>query len=239
MKKTTIILFLAALMLIGGNVQAQGKKKIRITYRSAKRLVDKIEANPNAETLYLFRNGLDSLPEEIGQLKHLKKLVVSSNRLTYIPPVIGELTELEYISFKHNDIKALPPEIGQLKNLKHLELDYNDLQTLPDELCELKNLEYLSVTHNALHHLPNDIGKLESLEFFYIGTNLLQELPVGLAQLTNLVELNVAGSGGLLVVPNLRNCQRLERLYIDSTTLFDASFNPRTISRLEIYMVGR
>ena len=55
MKKTTIILFLAALMLIGGNAQAQGKKKIRITYRSAKRLVEKIEANPNAETLYLFR----------------------------------------------------------------------------------------------------------------------------------------------------------------------------------------
>ena len=110
---------------------------------------------------------------------------------------------------------------------------------MPDELCELKELEYLSVTHNALHHLPNDIGKLESLEFFYIGTNLLQELPVGLAQLTNLVELNVAGSGGLLVVPNMRDCRRLERLYIDSTTLFDASFNPRTISRLEIYMVGR
>ena len=91
-----------------------------------------------------------------------------------------------------------------------------------------------NTTANAL-----SVGKLESLEFFYIGTNLLQELPVGLAQLTNLVELNVAGSGGLLVIPNMRDCRRLERLYIDSTTLFDASFNPRTISRLEIYMVGR
>ncbi len=239
MRNYKLILILAAFLLVVGTADAQGKKKIRICYRNAKHLVQKIEANPNAETLYLFRNGLDSLPEEIGQLKHLKKLVVSSNNLKYIPPVIGELAELEEISFKNNDIGALPPEIGQLKNLKRLELDHNRLETLPDELCELKNLEYLSLTHNALHHLPTDIGDLESLEFFYIGTNLLQELPLSIAQLTNLIELNVANSGGLLVIPDLRNCQSLERLYIDSTTLFDVSFNPRVISRLEIYMVGR
>jgi hypothetical protein len=58
-----------------------------------------------------------------------------------------------------------------------------------------------------------------------------------LAQLTELVELNVAGSGGMLVIPDLSNCRRLERLYIDSTTLIDASFNPRTIPHLEVYMV--
>lgn len=147
MKKLHIILILALLMLVSGNAQAQGRKKIRIMYRKARHLVEKIEANPNAETLYLFRNGLDSLPEEIGQLKHLKKLVVSSNRLTYIPPVIGELTELK--------------------------------------------------------------------------------------------ELNVAGSGGLLVIPNMINCQMLERLYIDNTTLFDASFNPRSIPNLKIYIDER
>ena len=77
MRQTFIILITAALLLVGGNAQAQGKKKIRISYRNANQLVEKIKANPNAETLYLFRNGLDSLPEEIGQLKH-RELVTAS-----------------------------------------------------------------------------------------------------------------------------------------------------------------
>ena len=146
MKRLSLLLLLAVLLLAGTDAQAQGKKKIRIMYRSAKHLVEKIKANPNAETLYLFRNGLDSLPEEIGELKNLKTLVVSSNRLSYLPPVIGELS--------------------------------------------------------------------------------------------NLVELNVANAGGLLVVPDLHNCQMLERLYIDRTTLFSSYFNPKTISNLEIIMVN-
>ena len=79
MKRLPIYLLLAALLLAGADAQAQGKKKIRIMYRNARHLVEKIKANPNAETLYLFRNGLDSLPEEIGELKNLKTFVVSSS----------------------------------------------------------------------------------------------------------------------------------------------------------------
>ena len=48
MKRLPFYLLLAALLLAGSNTQAQGKKKIRIMYRSAKHLVEKIKANPNA-----------------------------------------------------------------------------------------------------------------------------------------------------------------------------------------------
>ena len=66
MKKISFIIILAAVMLIGGNAQAQGKKKIRITYRSAKRLVEKIEANPNAETLYLSATASTRCPRRLA-----------------------------------------------------------------------------------------------------------------------------------------------------------------------------
>lgn len=239
MKKVLLYSLLLGVMLCSANdAVAQRGKRIRISNRKAKNLVQMIKANPQIETLYLFRNGLDSLPGEIGELKHLKRLVVSSNRLSYIPPVIGNLTNLEEISFKHNRITSLPPEIGKLINLKELYLDYNQLDSLPKEIGNLKDLEILGITNNKLIYLPDEIGGLRSLEFLYIGTNLLHELPASLGNLTNLIELNIANSGGLLQIPeSIENCHHLERLYVDQTTLFPFSFN-RINPRLEIIIVS-
>ena len=123
-------------------------------------------------------------------------------------------------------------------NLKELYLDYNQIDSLPTEICRLEKLETLQLGHNRLVSLPQGIGRLGSLRFLYLNGNVLRGLPVGLGDLTNLVELNVANAGGLLVVPDLHRCQLLERLYIDQTTLFSSDFNPRTISNLEIIMVS-
>ena len=105
---------------------------------------------------------------------------------------------------------------------------------MPEEICNLKNLETLELQYNRLNHLPRNLGKLESLRFLNLNTNVLRELPQSLAELTSLVELNVANAGGLLIIPDMRHCQLLERLYIDQTTQFSVSFNPRTISHLQI-----
>ena len=43
MRNYKLILILAAFLLVVGTADAQGKKKIRICYRNAKHLVEKIE----------------------------------------------------------------------------------------------------------------------------------------------------------------------------------------------------
>ena len=75
------------------------------------------------------------------------------------------------------------------------------------------------------------------MRFLDLSTNVLRSLPPSIAGLTNLVELNVANSGGLLVIPDMKHCQLLERLYIDQTTQLSVSFNPRTISNLQIIVM--
>ena len=221
MKKLFGVFLMVLIVFVGTEALAQGKSKIKISNRKVEDLVQQIKDNPNAEVLYLFRNGLDSIPEEIGLLKNLKELTVSSNNITYVPPVIGELTNLEKISLKSNKIKNIPSSFGNLKNLKDLELDNNEIVVLPETICDLENLETLSVTNNKLTHLPNH----------------LQELPASMAELESLVELNVAGSGQMIVVPNMENCRRLEKIYIDRTIMFDGSYDPFRIPRLQVIVL--
>lgn len=64
----------------------------------------------------------------------------------------------------------------------------------------------------------------------------LQDLPVSVAQLTRLVELNVAKNSGTLVILDMSECSRLERIYVDEFTMMDSSYNPRG-NRVEIIVV--
>ena len=116
MKKTISFVLLFVFLICSTSVSAQGRKRIRIIYRNAKHLVEKIKANPNAETLYLFRNGLDSLPDEIGQLKNLKKLVlkIDTDKMNE-PAFMMVLTAIGDFAFRRSDgvwivpISALKP----------------------------------------------------------------------------------------------------------------------------------
>jgi hypothetical protein len=50
------------------------------------------------------------------------------------------------------------------------------------------------------------------------------------------VELNVAKNSGTLVIPDMSECSRLERIYVDEFTMMDSSYNTRG-NRVEIIVV--
>ncbi|MCP4570005.1 MAG: hypothetical protein GY841_20685 [FCB group bacterium] len=94
-------------------------------------------ASEGATTLDLSDIGLTALPPEIGQLTHLKRLVLSENKLTELPSEIGQLTALEVLNLSNksyldhnNELTTLPTEIGQLTNLKELNLAKNRLDSI-------------------------------------------------------------------------------------------------------------
>lgn len=156
------------------------------------------KADPFAvEKLVLHRQDIETIPSEVFSFTNLEELVLDGNKISTVPPEIGNLTNLKILSLQYNQLKALPPEIGQLKNLEELRLQRNHLDSLPKK-----------------------IGNLSNLRFLYIGKNNLKELPEEFGLLENLVELDVAQSGVMLTIPgSLQNLQRLEKLYIDKTTI--------------------
>lgn len=108
--------------------------------------------------LDLEENRLEQLPNEIGYLKDLQRLIVQSNQLTIIPRAIGHLTNLVFLSVGENALSYLPEEIGTLENLESLYLNDNpNLNNLPFELALCSNLQIMSIENCPLNQIPAEI----------------------------------------------------------------------------------
>lgn len=72
--------------------------------------------------LYITKDkeGISEIPDNIGELKDLKKLGLYGNNIAQLPASIGQLTQLEVLYIDGNPIHQLPETISGLKELKVL-----------------------------------------------------------------------------------------------------------------------
>ncbi|WVZ59161.1 hypothetical protein U9M48_009353 [Paspalum notatum var. saurae] len=84
--------------------------------------------------LRVANNSLDSLPKEIGLLKHLEILIASNNRITSLPSSIGDCESLTEVDLSSNLLTELPEAFGSLYKLKVLHIRNNGLTSLPAKL---------------------------------------------------------------------------------------------------------
>ena len=95
-----------------------------------------------------------SLPPEIGLLKNLTFLDLSSNKFNgTLPTEIGLLTSLSHLDLSSNTFNdTLPTEIGLLTSLTHLDLSSNTFNgTLPTEIGLLTSLTLLDLFANTVN----------------------------------------------------------------------------------------
>lgn len=145
------------------------------------------------EILDLSGNQLDTLPDDLYRLPHLRVLFCSDNRFTELPECLGRCSALTMIGFKANRIKhvtaaALPPL------LRWLILTDNRISQLPDELGRRPHLQKLMLAGNRLRQLPESLAQCHRLELLRIAANQLTELPSWLLALPSLSWLAYAGN---------------------------------------------
>ena len=160
------------------------------------------------------------LPEELGNLRNLRTLLLSGNDLSgCIPGVLisapGELNEHDLLEIgipfcqdaylvtklTHLDLGAneltggVPAELADFSSLTHLDLGSNDLGgSIPPELGSLSNLTHLALSNNGLSgSIPPELGNLSNLEeLFLSGNQLSGEIPAALGNLSSLTLLGLA-----------------------------------------------
>ncbi|GMN37531.1 hypothetical protein TIFTF001_042651 [Ficus carica] len=132
-------------------------------------------------TLDLHDSGIETMPDHIDELKHLRYLDLSRNvKIKVLPHSITKLLNLQTLKLSLCfRLKELPRDIKNLVNLRHLEIDgcYN-LTHMPRGLGQLTQLETLSqfvLCKDARSVFRHDIGQLNELSSL---NNLRGELQI-------------------------------------------------------------
>lgn len=170
-------------------------------------LQDQIEAarRSGASSLDLSGRSLGTLPESLGGLTALTRLVLVGNRLSALPEWLGSLTALTELGLGGNQLTVLPESLGNLSALTWLGLSGNRLSALPETLGNLTALTWLDLAGNQLSVLPEWLGNLAALTRLDLTGNQLTALPESLGTMAALTRLDLVGNR-LTVLPEwLRN----------------------------------
>jgi Leucine-rich repeat (LRR) protein len=186
---------------------------------------------------------LVEVPAEIGELQHLRKLVLSNNPLgtLKLPSAMIAQTNLYLLWANRCELTTfpteLPPNLTQFSadfnqissfagidgtyfpRLEKLSLFGNHLADFPEELLTFKQLQYLDLGNNLLSQLPSTIQQLQSLEKLNLTKNRLETLPEEFKTLTALQALYLGNNAFSQVPEILFSLHNLRELSLDGNNL--------------------
>ncbi|KAK9017516.1 hypothetical protein V6N11_079995 [Hibiscus sabdariffa] len=164
--------------------QANSNGGARYLWIDNNRACDLRRRNGNCQTHSIIFFNLQELHANMFErlsinFKLLRELDFENAPLEYIPEEIGNLWHLRYLSLRNSKVRMLPKSLGKLHNLLTLDLKGSLVVEISDEVRGLCNLQYLvaySVDHDNRYNINTDqgiringsvIGSLESLEKLY------------------------------------------------------------------------
>ncbi|KAL7211208.1 hypothetical protein ACSBR2_014143 [Camellia fascicularis] len=176
-------------------------------------------------SFFVCVGAVDPLPDaSLGELfrrgsRLLKVLDLGGTPLETIPDEVFKLIHLKYLSLRGTKVKMVPELIGKLENLETLDLEDTYVTELLDEILRLKKLRLLLlfsyksrsfyIEFRDFHGFkaPSQIGSLQSL------------------QVLSKIDVDQRGGGGISIVKALGRLTQVRTLTIknlrreDGTTL--------------------
>ncbi|KAG2553875.1 hypothetical protein PVAP13_9KG626100 [Panicum virgatum] len=186
-----------------------------------------LQVGNSLRTLDLTNNKLGiEIPQDVGRLVNMQRLVLAGNLIEIIPANIGHLRNLKILTLDRNRISILPEELGSLSNLQQLSISQNSLLSLPKSVGDLRNMSILNVSDNKLKELPESIGGCNSLEELQANGNSIEDVPSSICNLVCLKSLSLNGNKIRQLPQNLlKDCTALQ-----SISLHD---NPITMDQFQ------
>lgn len=191
-------------------------KRLKISGKTSYDIPEEIGELKSLNTLIL-KDGLRSLPNSIGKLKNLRKLVIEKSSLLHLPDSIGKMDNLIYLSLKANSLINLPESFGDLSNLEYFYLRGSNFKNLPSSFGNLKNLKVLEIESNLIK-LPESFGNFQLLENLTIK-NGLKNLPEIFGNLRSLKTLKIINTEIESLPESFGSLKNLERIMVKNNEL--------------------
>jgi len=153
---------------------------------------------------------IDYLPQEVGNLFHLKHLSLRRTKVKILPGSVGRLQNLQTLNVEETAVRELPIEIFRLYKLRHILAHSNDL--------EIK-ITFYSVKGVKVHEgvgCLNNLQALSLIEANHHGVGLFEELGK-LSQLRTLGISNMTAERGRALCTSIQNMVHLKILVVGST----------------------
>ncbi|XP_073001936.1 uncharacterized protein [Typha latifolia] len=96
-------------------------------------------------TLVLNGEGIESIPNSLGDLIHLRMLDLAATRISKLPDSLGCLTNLQSLNLMHcKHLHALPMSLTRLCNLRHLGMGGTQINNVPKGIERLQLINALA-----------------------------------------------------------------------------------------------
>ncbi|CAI5958753.1 unnamed protein product, partial [Closterium sp. NIES-65] len=173
-----------------------------------------------------FNDFSGSLPPGFGNLKNLKKLVLSHGGDALggkLPPSFSSLTNLRELYMNDNAFGgSIPAYIGSFLSLSYLRLSNNMFSgKIPKELSRLKSLQFLGLRYNWLTgSIPAALASLSQLTYLSLNYNKLSgSIPEQLTRLANIQSINLESNYLSGTLPNIDRLKLLTDINVRSNYL--------------------
>ncbi|KAJ4726506.1 putative Kinase [Melia azedarach] len=165
-----------------------------------------------------------ALPEQLGDLLNIERLLLSSNNLTgQIPATFAKLTNLKDFRISDNHFTGrIPDFIQNWANLQKLVIQASGLVgPIPSAIASLVNLTDLRISDlNGPAATFPPIGNMTNMKTFILRScNITGPMPEYLGQMTNLKVLDLSFNKLSGVIPSSFNGQKVNYIYLTGNML--------------------
>lgn len=168
------------------------------------RLPEEIADLDNVVFLYCEYNRMAGLPRALADMQSLEGMYFTANRFTAIPDFVFEMVRLKKLQFSKNRIAQLPAAIGNLKELRHFNMAGNLIAEIPETIANLSRLRVCDLSSNPIRALPEAFGKVQIVNQLRVRDTELTSLPEGFATMRATIDITGSRIDPAKLSPGLR-----------------------------------